>query len=253
MIDTHCHLDRVPDPEAAMDNDLRAMVTIGTDADRSEGAVRTACEHPRVFAAVGVHPNDAPLADDADVRARIEALSSHPRVVAIGETGFDAHWQDTTLDVQRRAFDWHAALAGRSDRPLILHVRDAQGADDASRAAEAAIRDAGHPRGVLHCFGGDPTLMATALDLGWMVSFAGNLTFKNAADLRERAREVPRERLLVETDAPFLAPEPKRGRRNVPAWVAYTARTLAEARGEDPDALASLLDDNAIRFYRLPL
>ena len=252
MIDSHCHLDRVDDLATALDNDLKAMVTVGTDVPRSQAAVRLAEREPRVFAVVGVHPNEASAADDPDVRAGIEALAGHPRVVAIGETGFDDHWRDETLETQRRAFDWHATVARAHGKPLVLHVRDRQGGDDASRAAEAALRATPDVSGVLHCFGGDVGLLAAGLDLGWMVSFAGNLTYKNAERLREAARQVPADRLMVETDAPFLAPVPQRGKRNLPGWVMHTARVLAEVRGEDPDEMERRLDANATRFYRLP-
>lgn len=252
MIDTHCHLDRCDDLAAALDNELRAMVTIGTDPARCREAVRLAVAEPRVFAAVGIHPNDATLADDGSVLAEIEALADHPRVVAIGETGFDTHWDDAPLAAQRRSYDAHAAMARRLDRPLIVHVRDAQGADDASRAAVDALRAHPDVRGVLHCFNGHADLLAAGVELGWMVSFAGNLTYPSATVLREAAAAVPEDRLLVETDAPFLAPVPKRGKRNLPGWVAYTAHVLAEVRGVPADELERRLDGNAERFYRLP-
>lgn len=252
MIDTHCHLDRCHDLELALDNDLRALVTVGTDLERSRTAVALAEREPRVFAVVGVHPNEASRADDPEVRSGIEELALHPRVVAVGETGFDDHWRQETIEVQRRAFDWHARLALETDKPLVLHVRDRQGGEDASRAAERALRETPGVRGVLHCFGGDAALLAAGLELGWMVSFAGNLTYKSAARLREAAVAVPRDRLLVETDAPFLAPVPQRGKRNLPGWVTHTAQRLAEIVGEATDALEATLDANAGRFYRLP-
>jgi TatD DNase family protein len=252
VIDTHCHLDRVPDLAAALDNDLRAMVTIGTDPARSEAAVRLADEHPRVFAAVGLHPNEASLADDAEARGRVAELVRHPRVVALGETGFDTHWRDETLASQRRAFDWHAERARAAGKPLILHVRDAQGREDASRAAAEALRAHPDVPGVLHCFAGHPELLRTGLELGWMVSFAGNLTYRSATAIHEAARTVPEERLLVETDAPFLAPIPHRGERTLPGWVRHTAQALAELRGVSLEHLEPVLDANATRFYRLP-
>jgi TatD DNase family protein len=252
VIDTHCHLDRVPDLAAALDNDLRALVTIGTDVARSEGAVRLAEQRPRVFAAVGLHPNEASLVDDPEACARIAELARHPRVVALGETGFDTHWKDETLEGQRRAFDWHAERAREVGKPLILHVRDAQGREDASLAAVEALRAHPDVPGVLHCFAGHPELLRTGLELGWMVSFAGNLTYKSAAAIHEAARTVPEERLLVETDAPFLAPVPHRGERTLPAWVRHTAAALAELRGVSLDRLEPVLDANAVRFYRLP-
>ncbi|NBC94892.1 MAG: YchF/TatD family DNA exonuclease [Deinococcus-Thermus bacterium] len=252
MIDSHCHLDRVPDLGAALDNDLRAMVTIGTDPERCREAVRLAGREPRVFAAVGLHPNEASRVDDDAARAVVAELAEDPRVVAIGETGFDTHWKDETLEAQRRAFDWHAGLARELSKPLILHVRDGQGREDASLAAAEAL--AAHPDvpGVLHCFAGHAGLLRTGLDLGWMVSFAGNLTYKNATSIHDAARQAPDDRLMVETDAPFLAPVPHRGERTLPAWVRHTAKALADLRDVSLEHLEPVLDANATRFYRLP-
>ena len=253
MIDSHCHLDACDDPEGAVDPSLRALVTVGTTLDGDREVLRLADAHPNVWAAVGIHPNNASDADDSAVREAVTALAEHPRVVAIGETGFDTHWDDETLASQRRAFDWQAALARRLDKPLILHVRDGQGREDASLAAAAAIREAGHRRGILHCFNGHAGLLDAGLALGWMVSFAGNVTFKSAAALREAARTVPEDRLLVETDSPYLAPVPMRGRRNTPAYVRHTAEFVAELRGGTLDALEPVLDGNAARVYGLLL
>lgn len=249
MIDTHCHLDMCRDPDAAVDNDLKAMVTIGISVERSRAAIDLATRHPRVHAAVGIHPNSASDAEDEAVRGAIESLALDPHVVAIGETGFDTHWEDETLDTQRAAFDWHADLARRTDLPLILHVRDRQGTDDASRAAAAAIRSAGWRNGILHCSNGHDRLLEVGLELGWHVSFAGNLTYKSATDLRRAARSVPLERLLVETDSPYLTPEPRRGSRNEPANVRFTAAVLAEVREMELDDLEPILDANAQRVY----
>ncbi|MEJ2356934.1 MAG: TatD family hydrolase, partial [Deinococcales bacterium] len=184
MIDSHCHLDACDDPEAAVDPELQAIVTIGTTVDSDRAAVRLASEHTNVWAAVGIHPNNASDADALEVREVVAALAAEARVVGIGETGFDTHWDDETLESQRRAFDWQASLARRLDKALILHVRDAQGREDASLAAARAIRDAGHRRGILHCFNGHAELLEAGMELGWMVSFAGNLTFKSAQPLR---------------------------------------------------------------------
>lgn len=252
MIDSHCHLDHCPDPDAAVDADLRAIVTIGTTVARCALAVAAAERHPNVWAAVGIHPNDADEADDPDARAAVEGLAEHPRVVAIGETGFDRYWERQTPAAQQAAFAWQAGLARRLDKALILHVRDADGRDDASLAAAASIRAAGWERGVLHCFNGSVALLAAGLDLGWMVSFAGNLTYKSARALREAAAVVPLDRLLVETDSPFLAPVPMRGKRNLPAYVRYTAQVLADVRCVPLDELEPILDDNAARLYGLP-
>lgn len=252
MIDTHCHLDRVSDLALALDNDLAAMVTIGTDPERSAGAVALAREHERVYASVGLHPSDAERLDEAGVREAIEALAREREVVAIGESGFDTYWDGEALPVQRRSFAWQIELARELDLPLVLHVRDADGRDDASRCALEMLREHGWTRGILHCCNGHEALVATGLELGWFVSFAGNLTYPRAQALREVARDVPEERLLVETDAPYLAPVPHRGTRNLPGYVRHTARVLAEVRGAEPAQLEPILDANARRCYRLP-
>lgn len=249
MIDSHCHLDRCEDPEAAVDPSLAAMVTVGTDLERSRAAVAAAERYPNVYAAVGVHPNDAAAAADPAVRAGVEALARHPRVVAIGETGFDRYWDSATPAAQTAAFEWQAELARTTDKALILHVRDKDGHSHANDAARAALLAAGHRRGVLHCFSGNEPLLEAGLELGWLVSFAGNLTYPSASRLRELAQVVPAARLLVETDAPYLAPVPHRGKRNVPAWVRHTATKLAEVRGVDLAELEAQLDANAERLF----
>jgi len=253
MIDSHCHLDACDDPEGAIDPSLRALVTVGTTVDGDREALRLAVAHPTVWAAVGVHPNNASDADDPAVREAVAALAEHERVVAIGETGFDTHWDDETLESQRRAFVWHAELARRLDKPLIMHVRDAQGREDASLAAASAMLQFGHRRGILHCFNGHPRLLEVGLTLGWMVSFAGNVTYKSAGALRDATRVVPEDRLLVETDSPYLAPVPMRGKRNTPAYVRHTAEVVAEVRGVPLEALEPVLDRNAVRAYGLRL
>ncbi|MEX2540514.1 MAG: TatD family hydrolase [Trueperaceae bacterium] len=253
MIDSHCHLDHCPDPVAAADLALRAMISVGTTVERNRETLQLAERLPNVWAAVGIHPNNASDAVDPQVRRDLEEQALQPHVVAIGETGFDTHWDDESLASQRSAFDWQAELAARLDLPLILHVRDRQGGDDASREASRAMREAGHAKGVLHCFNGDRELLETGLELGWMVSFAGNLTYPSARKLQESAPHIPDERLLVETDSPFLAPVPERGRRNTPAFVRHTAGYLARLRGVTLERLEELTDTNAIRFYRLPL
>ena len=252
MIDTHCHLDRVSDLRAALDNTLAALVTIGTDPERSRAAVRLAAAEERVFASVGLHPSEAERAADPAVREAIEELASEPGVVAIGETGFDTYWQADALPAQRRSFAWQAELARARDLPLVLHVRDADGRDDASQAAAEMLREHDWGRGILHCCNGHEGLIATGLALGWFVSFAGNLTYPRAGALHAAASAVPEDRLLVETDAPYLAPIPHRGKRNLPGHVVHTAAALARLRGVEPAALEPRLDANARRCYGLP-
>ena len=253
MIDSHCHLDRCEDPVKAADPELAAMVTVGTDLERSKAALAAARRHHNVYAAVGVHPNDASRAADEATRAGVEELAEHPLVVAIGETGFDRYWEDETPAAQAAAFEWQADLARRTGKALILHVRDKQGQDAASREATRAIVAANQRKGVLHCFNGDEQLLEAALDLGWHVSFAGNLTYRSATRLQELAREIPEDRLMVETDSPYLSPMPHRGKQNRPANVTHTARFLAELRGTTLGHIEAVTDRNAIGFYGLPL
>jgi len=253
VIDSHCHLDRVDDLQACLATNLKAMVTIGTNVERSRAAIALAESDARVFAVVGIHPTEASKALEPEVPPTLLDLAQHDRVVALGETGFDDHWKDETLDTQRQAFDIHVELARAVDKPLVLHVRDQQGSEEASRAAEYAIRETPDIVGVLHCFGGDPGLLEVGLASGWYVSFAGNLTFPSADRIREAASRVPVDRLLVETDAPFLTPVPHRGKRNQPAYVQHTAAFLAELRGVPLLELEQQLDSNAKAFYRLPV
>jgi TatD DNase family protein len=252
MIDSHCHLDHCDDPEGVADPTLSALITVGTTAERNIAAIGLAERLPNVFAAVGIHPNNASDADHPEVRAAVEAHLVHPRVVAVGETGFDTHWESETLTAQSHAYVWQAELAAAHDLPLILHVRDRQGRRDASQAAAEHMIASGHSRGVLHCFNGDPELLQVGLELGWMVSFAGNLTYRSATALHEAARIVPDDRVMVETDSPFLTPIPHRGRRNRPAYVRHTAAFLTELREDDPERFEAQLDANANAFYRLP-
>lgn len=252
MTDSHAHLDRLADPAAGVDPDLLAIVTVGTSPDRNDTAVSLAASWPNVWAAVGIHPADARLAADPAARSRLEQQAQAPKVVAIGETGFDTHWDDTTLEEQRLAFDLQAGLAARYDLPLILHVRDRQGTRTASAAACLALEAAGWQRGILHCFNGDPELLELGLELGWYVSFAGNVTYRSARLLQEAVRAVPEERLLFETDSPYLSPVPNRGKPNRPAWVRDTARFVAQLRGADPGELEAVTDRNAASVFRLP-
>jgi TatD DNase family protein len=249
MTDSHCHLTSCADPDAAASPELRALVTVGTDFHDAQRALALAERHPNVWVAIGHHPNDALSATPA-ARHQLAALVTHPKVVAVGETGFDTYWDAAPLERQRELFFWHAELAAAHAKPLVLHVRDASGGETASLEAARCLTEVGLEGGVLHCFNGHPRLLEAGLRLGWYVSFAGNLTYKNATRLREVAAQVPAERLLVETDSPYLTPQPRRGERNVPRNVRYTALTLAQARGVASEVLERLTDDNAARAYR---
>ena len=250
MTDTHCHLDACDIPDA-VDPGLAAIVSVGTDEASCRRTLELAETFENVWAVLGVHPNSADEATPA-LRAEVEALAEHPKVVGIGETGFDTYWDEVSLEVQREVFFWHAELAARLYKPLVLHVRDKQGQETASLAARDALLKAGYTKGILHCFNAHEGLLEAGLGLGWYVSFAGNLTYKSAKNLQAAARTIPEDRLLVETDSPYLSPEPKRGRRNVPSNVRYTAAFLAELRGIDLAGLEPILDANARRVYNLP-
>ncbi|ADI15443.1 TatD family hydrolase [Truepera radiovictrix] len=250
MTDSHCHLTACADPDAAASPELRALITVGTDLQDAERALELAERHPNVWVALGHHPNDAHSATPT-ARRQLAALVTHPKVVGVGETGFDTYWHSSPLGEQRELFFWHAELAAAHAKALVLHVRDESGGETASREAARCLAEAGLAGGILHCFNGHPELLETGLELGWYVSFAGNLTYKNAARLREVAAQVPAERLLVETDSPYLTPQPRRGERNVPHNVRYTAMTLAQVRGVTLEALERLTDDNAARVYGL--
>ncbi|MEO8601824.1 MAG: TatD family hydrolase [bacterium] len=254
LIDSHCHLDMEFDADRdvvlarARTAGVGAMVTIGAGGPFSANtaAVSLAAEHAEIYATVGVHPHEAASVSDATI-AKIEALAAAPKVVAIGETGLDYHYEHSPRAAQRDAFARFIQLARRLTLPVVVHLRDAD--DDAVAVMQAeGARETG---GVIHCFSGDAASARRFLDLGFHISFSGIVTFKTADALREAARLVPRQRLMIETDAPFLAPIPYRGRRNEPALVVHTAARLAEVRGEAIADLARATADNTRRLFRL--
>lgn len=218
------------------------IVTIGCGRASSETAVALAEAHPGVRAAVGVHPHDADGWSDADADW-ILRLAGHPRVVAIGECGLDHHYDRSARDAQERAFRAQIALARRAGLPVVVHTRDA--AADTVRILD---EDAAGLDVVLHCFS-LPAHTEAIAGRGWYCSFAGTLTFPRSDDLRAAAAALPAERLLVETDTPYLAPVPRRGRPNRPAYVAHTLAVLAETRGLSPAEAAALTDANAARVF----
>lgn len=231
---------------------VRQVCTIGDGIEETERAVEAAHVDPRVWAAVAVHPTLAHTVDDA-VKARLVEMSRDPRVVAIGETGLDTYWigKETDgepaappLEVQEEAFRWHIDLAVESGKALMIHNREADG------ELMAVLDDAPRPKNViLHCFSSPLAVAEEALSRGYVLSFSGNVSFKGNGDLREAARVAPAEQILIETDAPFMTPEPFRGVRNEPAYVGYTARVVAEARGMDAGELGKLTADNARRVF----
>ncbi len=249
MIDSHCHLTLCRPPSAelvavAAGVGVRRMLTVGLDEESNAQAIRLAEKHEAVWAAVGRHPNSAAGFDDA-AAAAIEELAGHPRVAAIGETGLDYFREGAPREDQRRAFEAQIEIARRVGKPLVIHMRDSL--EDAfavlrERADGVAI--------VLHCFSGGPEDVAAAVERGWMCSFAGNLTYSKSAPLREACRLVPEELLLVETDSPFLAPQPVRGKPNQPANVVETAERVAEERAIPYAELEALVDANGARTFR---
>ena len=247
MTDTHAHLDACDEPAAALVERARAagvsrVVTIGTGIDSCRAALAIAEANDGVYASLGVDPHQAasPQARRLD---ELRELLAHPLAVAVGETGLDNHHRFATASEQLRLFEAQLALAEELGRPVVIHSRDA--------AAETAAALAGFGgRVVLHCFS-SPELLPAALERGYYVSFAGNVTYPRAAGLRDAAAHVPVDLLLAETDSPYLAPQPLRGRRNEPANVVHTLAALAEIRGEDVRALEAQLDANATAAFGL--
>jgi TatD DNase family protein len=242
---THLHLCEPPDTELVAAADavgVTRMLTVGTDGASSRTALAAAEAFPHVYAAVGWHPNEAKGFDDADL-AELRSLAAHERCVAIGETGLD-FYRDTAPRVdQGRAFAAQIALARETGKPLVIHTR---AADDATLDQ---LKDEAEGCGiVIHCFS-MPARLEECLERGYAISFAGNVTYKNAADLAEAARHVPEDRLLVETDAPYLTPQVVRKERNQPAFVAHTVAFLAELRGVSPVELGATVERNAARVF----
>ncbi len=252
LVDHHCHLD-FPDfaPELdhvvsrAREAGVATLVTISTRIRKFDEVKAVAERFDDVYCSVGTHPHNAHEELDIPLE-QIVALSKHPKVVAIGEAGLDYHYQHSTPAAQAEGFRRHIAAARETGLPLEIHTRDAD--DDT-----IAILEDEHAKGpfpaVLHCFTGGRKLAMRALDLGLYVSFSGVITFKNSETLREIARDVPLDRILVETDAPFLAPMPFRGKRNEPSFVVRTAAALASTKGVASDAIATATTENFFRLY----
>lgn len=251
-VDTHCHLDHhdelrpAEQIDRARDAGVTLLITVGTDLASSTEAVQTANRHDGVWAAVGVHPNDA-LEATPTVMERVAMLGRADPVVAIGETGLDYYRDWAPPDRQKWAFRQQIALAKELDKALVVHCREAW--DDTL----AILEQEGAPdRVVLHCFSGDAVLAEKCAASGYFISYAGNVTFSNAPELREAAGATPLEALLTETDSPFLTPHPHRGERNDPSRIPLVVAGLAEATGLDVDEVAAATVANARRAFRLP-
>jgi len=245
LVDTHCHLDdskfdadRAETIERALAAGVTRLMAIGTGNGPPdlEVAVRLADSHPFIYATVGVHPHDASKATE-ETLTKLRDLADHPKVLAIGEIGLDYHYDFSPRDVQRAVFERQLAIADAARKPIVIHTREAW--DDTLSAVTALPHG-----GIMHCFTGDAAQARQALDRGFHLSFGGVLTFPKAEALREAARLAPDDRILVETDCPYLAPVPHRGKRNEPAFLLDTARRLAEVRGTTPEKIAELTTRN---------
>jgi TatD DNase family protein len=252
LIDSHCHLnyDGLADRQdevlaSARDRGVGGFLNISTRQSEWSDVIAVAEREPDVWASVGVHPHEADAHPDLGATALVEA-STHPRVVAIGECGLDYYYDKSDRASQRERFAAHIEAARTTGLPLIIHTRDAE-QDTASILTEAVGK--GGVSAVLHCFTGTAALAQVALDLGLYISISGIVTFKNAKDLHDTAKSIPPDRLLVETDSPFLAPVPHRGRPCEPAFVADTAAFLAGLRGEPLEDLASATTANFFRLF----
>jgi TatD DNase family protein len=252
LVDSHCHLD-FPDfaeerdaiVQRALDSGVRRMVTISTRVRRFDQILAVAESYDEVYCSVGTHPNNAHEEPDITAEELIR-LSQHPKVVAIGEAGLDYHYDYAPPEVQAKSFRAHIEAARQTGLPLVIHARSAD-QDMADILTEETGKGA-FPF-ILHCFSSGRALAETGIALGGYVSFSGILTFKSSTELRDIARIVPRDRLLVETDAPYLAPVPHRGKRNEPSFVRHTAAVLAETIGVDEGELARITTENVFRLF----
>lgn len=253
-VDSHCHInfpdlaDKLPEIFDLMEaNRVSHALCIGVDLERFPGILALAEAHPNVYATVGVHPDHEDCAELSV--GQLAALADHPRVVGIGETGLDYFRLTGDLEWQRERFRTHIRAARTCGKPLVVHTRAA--ADDTLRIMRE--ENAGEAGGVMHCFTESLAVAETALDLGFHISFSGIVSFKNAAALREVAAAVPLERMLIETDAPYLAPVPHRGKINQPGYVKHVAEAIAQVRGLAPEAVGEATTENFFRLFRIPV
>ena len=252
FVDTHCHLDHheglspAEQVRRAREAGVTTLITVGTDMASSTQAITTARRFEGVWAAVGVHPNDAMEATPRVLEV-IERLAKEPECVAVGETGLDYYRDHTTPAQQEASFRAHIDIARRQDRTLVIHCREAW------QDCLALLEDHGAPdRVVMHCYSGDLEITARCVEAGYFLSYAGNVTFGNAGALREAAAATPLELLLTETDSPFLTPHPHRGKPNDPSYVPITLRTLAEVQNRTPHEIELAVSANTVRAFSLP-
>ena len=252
LVDSHCHLD-FPEFEGELDDvvarageaGIGHMLTICTRVTKFDGVLAIAEKYDNVFCTVGVHPHN--VADEPEATAEhLIRMAEHPKVVGIGETGLDFHYENSPRDVQERSFRAHIGASRETGLPLVVHTRDAD-TDMARVLLDEHVK--GPFPGLIHCFSGGRELAESVLGIGFSISFSGIVTFKNAEEIRDVARGMPEDRILVETDAPYLAPEPKRGKRNEPAFTAFTAARVAEIREMEADDLTKATTDNFFRLF----
>lgn len=251
LVDSHCHLDfpglteRLPELLQRMrDHGVSHAACIGVNLEDFPRVLALAEAHGNLFATVGVHPEYTDVEEPDE--ARLLELASHPRVIAIGETGLDYYWQKDKPEWQRQRFRTHIRAARRAGKPLVVHTRES------AQDTLAILREegAGEVGGVMHCFTESWEIAQQALDLGFYLSLSGIVTFKNALLVKEVATRVPLDRLLVETDSPYLAPAPYRGKGNEPAYVRYVAEEIARLRGVSPEVIAQATTDNFFRLFK---
>lgn len=254
LFDTHAHLfderfhaDLPKVLERAVAAGLERIVCLGIDRESSRESVRIARQYPTVAAAVGIQPNHVAEAKPGDWEEVVKLAETEPSVVAIGETGLDRYWDRTPFSQQEEAFVRHIALARRLGKPFVIHCREAEA--DVVRVVRAETAAHGPVRAVMHSFSGDMLTALSCLEMGLFISFAGMVTYPNAQSLRDIAREVPLDRLLVETDCPYLAPQPVRGKRNEPAFVAHTVAVLAQVKGVTMAEIEERTTRNAKAFF----
>jgi len=255
-VDSHAHIemsefdaDREAVIQGALDAGVEIIVCVGDGDvanDSHSAAFRLADEHPFIYTTVGVHPHEARLLDD-ELYAKLRDFSQHPKVIAWGEIGLDYHYDNSPREVQREAFKRQLRMARERGLPVSIHTREAEG--DTLAMLDEEWKESGLG-GVIHCFTGTRAFAEAAVDRGFLISFSGVVTFKKSEDLRETARGLPIDKILIETDAPFLAPVPYRGRRNEPAYVVETARALAELRGTSAEEIGRVTSENFKRLFK---
>ena len=264
FVDSHCHLDgprfdsdREQVVSRAREAGLVNLLAVGTGDGPGtlDCAVKIAERHEMVYATIGIHPHEAQLAKDSDF-AQLEQLASRPKVIAWGEIGLDYYYDHSPRDIQKQVFIRQMELARAAKLPIVIHCRPSDNSDNAWQDCLVLIEQHWNSSGlggVLHCFTGEWVHAKRALDMGFMISFAGNVTFPKAQQIRESAKHVPLDRMLIETDSPFLAPIPYRGERNEPAYVKETARCVGELRGLSVEQIGDETSRNFYRFFSVPM